>query len=250
MRLNDSELNSVCKHRTTSAKDWLWALKTELNLLKLGDVERWVEASRNLAYTDEVDQSATTFRQRNLTLECMARNCCRISVTDKEMLRHVRNDHDLTSNSTDHDQESVTTPRNPPCQCPLTGCNKTYKTVGWWKRHMRYVHPQSTIIDEDSAAPIDVTVESERSNKKEIYPAQVDVIPHDIEASVTIAVRYLVAPSAQSFILSRKVYKITVQECMAGQIQETKQSVSERLEALKPKNTHPSVPRAPDEHKL
>ena len=105
--------------------------------------------------------------------------------TIKKMPRHVRNDHDLTSNSTDHDQETVTTPRKPLYQCPLTGCNKTYNTVGWWTRHMRNVHPQCTIIDEGGAAPIGVTVESERSTTNDVSPAQVVVVPNDIDASVT-----------------------------------------------------------------
>ena len=52
-------------------------------------------------------------------------------------------------------------------------------------------------------------------------------------------------PSAQRLIASREVYKITVLECMTGHIQETMQSVLEKLEALKNENTPPPVPRAP-----
>ena len=135
-------------------------------------------------------------------MECMARNSCRLFATNKEMQRHTRNDHYLTCQSTDHFQESVTTPRNPPYQCPLTGCNKTYKTVGWWTGHMRSVHPQCTIVDEGSAAPIDVT-ESERSTTKQFSPAQVVVVPKDMESSETDSREIFSCPSAQRLILSR-----------------------------------------------
>ena len=138
-----------------------------------------------MSYTDEVEQSVTNVSQRNLIIECIARNCCHMVATNKEMQRQARKDHDLISNSTDQDQKSVTTPRNPPYQRPLTGCNETYKTVGWRTRHKRSVQPQCTIIDKGRAAPIDVTVESQRSTANEISPAQIVVVPIDIDARVT-----------------------------------------------------------------
>ena len=144
------------------------------------------------------------------------------------------------------DQDTVTTPRNPPYQCLLTGYNKTNKTLGWWTRHMKSVYPHPAksrkILDEGSANPIDATFESERSTSKEVSPAQVVVVPKDFKQEKEIAERCSVDRSAQRLIMTGILYRITVLECMAGHLQKTRQSVVERLEALKPENTPPLVP--------
>ena len=68
-------------------------------------VNGWVETPKSLAYTDEVDASVTSVGQTNLTIECIARNCCRLFATNNEMRRHVRIYHDPTCNSTDQDKK-------------------------------------------------------------------------------------------------------------------------------------------------
>ena len=119
-KLNDHELAVV---RIT-------ALNTDLKLFKVTDVKVccW-NHPRNL-YIEEVDSSKTNAGQRNLTIERRARRSYRMFTRNREMQRNMRNDQDLTCNTTDQDQETLTTSKNKPYQCPLMGCNRIYKTVG------------------------------------------------------------------------------------------------------------------------
>ena len=57
------------------------------------------------------------FVEKNFTIKRRVENYCRMSATNKEMQRHVRNDHHLDCNSTDQDQQTVTISRNSKYQC-------------------------------------------------------------------------------------------------------------------------------------
>ena len=99
---------------------------------------------------------------------------------------------------------------------------------------MRVAQPRLMSLLNRNAQP------QKRSPQPRLLPFQMIWIEVNL-----IAERYLVAPSAQRLIWQRKFFKIIVLECMAGHIQETQQSVEDRLEALKTENTPPPVPRDP-----
>ena len=80
--------------------------------------------------------------ERPQIVECSMKNCSRMFATTKEMNWHVRTDHDVTTMESELDPEMIVIPITTLLCCPLSGCNKSYKTVGWWKAHMRNAHPQ------------------------------------------------------------------------------------------------------------
>ena len=43
----------------------------------------------------------------------------------------------------------IVIPTTTPLCCPLSGCNNSYKTVGWWKAHMKKAHPQCVLVESD-----------------------------------------------------------------------------------------------------
>ena len=87
--------------------------------------------------------------ERPQIVECSMKNCSRMFATTKEMNWHVRTDHDVTTMESELDPEMIVIPTTTLLCCPLSGCNKSYKTVGWWKAHMRNAHPQCVVVESD-----------------------------------------------------------------------------------------------------
>ena len=84
------------------------------------------------------------------------------------MKRNVRNDHKETAMKLD--PETVEIPTTPLCS-PLNGWNKSYKTVGWWKAHMKKAHPQCVVVENlqrsfDMEVASTVTSEAQTSSDK------------------------------------------------------------------------------------
>ena len=102
---------------------------------------------KRLAYKDELECSVTNGGHRNLTIVRTAKNCCHLFAINNDLQRQVRNDHDLTCNSTDREKNTVTTSKKQPYQFPFTVYNKTYRAAGWWTSHMKVVHKQCAVID-------------------------------------------------------------------------------------------------------
>jgi hypothetical protein len=70
-------------------------------------------------------------RERNI--ECTHEKCNRKFAFNKEMYRHVRNDHALGPNpNTQNSKYSI---------CPEPGCTKSFKTLGWLEKHVKECHP-------------------------------------------------------------------------------------------------------------
>ena len=147
--LNVPELLSTCKSRKTYTKDWLRTLKNDLKRLKVENIEEWIKKPKSMKYSDKVDTTIKSVGERPQIIECSMKNCSRMFATTKEMNRHVRTDHDVTSMESELDPEVIVIPTTTPLCCPLNGCNKSYKTVGWWKAHMRNAHPQCVVVESD-----------------------------------------------------------------------------------------------------
>ena len=73
------------------------------------------------------------------------------------MKRHVRNDH-APSHPSDGDPDEITieVPKKGSFKgqfdCPMRNCLKTYKTVGWWKKHVSICHPRVVMLDHEEGA--------------------------------------------------------------------------------------------------
>ena len=73
------------------------------------------------------------------------------------------------------DPETVIIPTTTPLCCLLNGCNKSYKTVGWWKYHKIKAHPQCVVV-ENLQRSVDMEVASaERSEAKTSSDITVDI---------------------------------------------------------------------------
>ena len=115
--------------------------------------------------SDKVDTTIKSVGERPQIVECYMKNCGRIFATTKEMNRHVRTDHDVTTMESELDPEMIVLSTTTPLCCPLSGCNKSYKTVGWWKAHKSKAHPQCVVVESDTLesaaqASSDVTVDN------------------------------------------------------------------------------------------
>ena len=143
------ELLSTCKKQKTYTKDWLRTLKIDLKRLKVANIEEWIKKPKSMKYSDKVDTTIKSVGERPQIVECSMKNCSRMFATTKEMNRHVRTDHDVTTMQPEIDPEMIVIPTTTPLCCPLSGCNKSYKTVGWWKAHMRNAHPQGVVVEGD-----------------------------------------------------------------------------------------------------
>ena len=100
-----------------------------------------------MKYSDKVDTTIKFAGERPQIVECSMRNCSRMFATTKEMNIHARNDQDVTAMGTEIDPELIVIPTTTPLCCRLKGCNKSYKTVGWWKAHLRKARPQSVVVE-------------------------------------------------------------------------------------------------------
>ena len=103
-----------------------------------------------MKYSDKVDTTKKSVGERPQIVECSMKNCSRLFATKKEINRHVRIDHDITTMELELDPEMIVIPTiTTPLCCSLSGCNKSYKTVGWWKAHMRNAHPQCVVVESE-----------------------------------------------------------------------------------------------------
>ena len=143
------ELLSICKSRKTYTKDWLRTLKNDLKRLKVFNIEEWIKKRKSMKYSEKVDTTIKSVGERPQIIECSMKSCIRMFATTKEMNRHVRTDHDVTTMESELDPEVIVIPTTIPLCCPLSGCNKSYKRVGWWKAHMRNAHPQCVVVESD-----------------------------------------------------------------------------------------------------
>ena len=150
--LQISELLSVCKRRKTYTKDWLRTLKNNLKRLKVEKSEEWIKKPKSMKYSDKVDTTIKSVGKRPQIVECSMKNCRRMFATTKEMNRHVRTDHDVTTIESELDPETIVILTTTPLCSPVSGCNKSYKTVGCWKAHMKNAHPQCVVVEDMKVA--------------------------------------------------------------------------------------------------
>ena len=120
-------------------KSWIRQIERDMKELKITNIEIW--RSSKTAYDPDYRPRLLGERERNI--QCSNDHCERMFATVKEMNRHVRNDHMVVKNvmneSKKEDEEKMALIEK--FRCPITDCNKRYKTEGWLKRHLRECHP-------------------------------------------------------------------------------------------------------------
>jgi hypothetical protein len=68
-------------------------------------------------------------RQRVRTIACNHPACGAVFAENKELMRHTRTAHRVDPGAAQAAHG-----------CPIAGCNRTYKTKGWLKSHLKKVH--------------------------------------------------------------------------------------------------------------
>ena len=130
------------------AKDWLRALDLDLDRLGIIRKDEWIKDPKPLKYNNEVDQSTQRMvGSRPQIVPCEAGNCSLKFAERKEMLRHLRRDHEALE---EQDNLQMTPffsiiPKDN-FNCPAARCKKQFKTLGWLKSHVAVAHPQCTLI--------------------------------------------------------------------------------------------------------
>ena len=122
----------------------------DLDLDRLGITRKdeWMRDPKPLKYNNEVDQSTQRMvGSRPQTVPCEAGNCSLKFAERKEMLRHLRRDHEALE---EQDNLQMTPffsiiPKDN-YNCPAARCKKQFKTLGWLKSHVALAHPQCTLI--------------------------------------------------------------------------------------------------------
>ena len=129
------------------AKDWLRALDLDLDRLGIIRKDESIKDPKPLKYNNEVDQKTQRMVSSRLQIvPCEAENCSFKFAERKEMLRHLRRDHEALE---EQDNLQMTPffsiiPKDN-YNCPAARCTKQFKTLGWLKSHVALAHPQCTL---------------------------------------------------------------------------------------------------------
>lgn len=133
---------TILNRRKTYTKDWLCQLKTDVKDL-VDDCDQWVSFPIRITRINSIDKRED-FRpclkgQRDHLIDCSEDQCFRRFATVKERNLHVKRDH--------AGERAI--PNDNPFQCSIGNCNKSYKTRGWYVKHLSTAHN----IAEDEAPP-------------------------------------------------------------------------------------------------
>lgn len=128
-----SHIENPSKHRNAHTKNWIRQLTQDINEMKDNLPTNWKKHPTKVKIAPTNTHQPKVIGQRQLTHPCKNINCYRMFATKKEMNRHFRNDHNTIN------PNLITTTK---LHCPITDCNKTYKTIGWLNRHIISCHPQ------------------------------------------------------------------------------------------------------------
>ena len=125
------------RRKKTYSKDWMRALKHDLERLCVRDIEERIRNPSKVEYSLNVNTQVKSVGAREQIVACEIGNCARHFATLKEMRRHLRNDRSESSEGLDMTPFQANKPTNAPMVCPATGCKMTYKQIRWlttWKR--------------------------------------------------------------------------------------------------------------------
>ena len=147
-KLKDDEF--ITRRRKTFSKDWMRALKLDLERLCVKDIEEWIRNSSKVEYSLNVNTQVKSGGTREQIVACVIGNCARHFATSKEMRRHLRNDHSESGEGLDMSPFQANEPTRAPMVCPATGCKMTYKQIRWWLDNMEKAHPQCTMVESDN----------------------------------------------------------------------------------------------------
>ena len=140
----------LTRRRKMYSKDWMRALKFDLERLCVRDIEEWIRNPSKVEYSLNVNTQVKLVGTREQIAAYEIGNCARHFATKKEMRRHLRNDHSESGERLDMTPFQANKPTNVPMVCPATGCKMTYKQIRWWHDHMEKAHPQCTIVESDN----------------------------------------------------------------------------------------------------
>ena len=147
-KLQDDEF--ITRRRNTYSKDWIRALKLDLERLCVRDTEEWIRNPSNIEYSSNTNTQVKSVGTREQIVACEIGNCARHFATIKEMRRHLRNDRSESGEGLDMTPFQANIPTNAPMVCPATGCRMTYKQIRWWLDHVKKSHPQCTIVESNN----------------------------------------------------------------------------------------------------
>ena len=138
------------RRKKTYSKDWMRALKFDLERLGVKDIEEWIRNPSKVDYSLNVNTQVKSVGTREQIVACEIGNCARHCATIKEMRRHLRNDHSESGEGLDMTPFQANKPTNASMVCPATDCKMTYKQIRWWLDHTEKAHPQCTIVESDN----------------------------------------------------------------------------------------------------
>jgi hypothetical protein len=121
--------STKCGQPGKSTRDWLCQFHDDYSR----DQTRAIIDGREIV--EHIKKPATYTQpalvgKRALVIKCTRRNCHLKFAERKELLRHLRRDHKKLT--TDIEQY--------PHRCTVSGCNKSYRTGGWLKAHLKKAH--------------------------------------------------------------------------------------------------------------
>ena len=123
-----SKLRDKRSYRIAHTKQWLRQLKNDALHCRL-NVESWMRSPAPVSPNDHITRPKLV-GQRERHIVCTDTNCQRLFATNKEMYRHVREDHSQQINKVEHQHK-----------CPVRRCHKSFRTPGWLKNHISKCHP-------------------------------------------------------------------------------------------------------------
>lgn len=155
-KLKDDQLLNLLENRKIYTKDWKRQLKLDMEAYGLDS--EWLNdptpvKSGNFQITTRMVGA------RELNTVCINNNCERLFATEKEMMRHWRNDHNITDADNPHPCERKT--REGPFQCPIPECGKIYKLLTWLNKHTARYHQTEPILEEDEEDTNNVNEETD-----------------------------------------------------------------------------------------